>query len=124
MNSTAPKAREGAWLWLYKIVAGLLIVVVLGVHFVVNHAVAPGGLLNYEDVIRYYQNPWVVIMEIGFLSFVVSHSLIGLRSILLDLNPSPRILAAANYLLTILGIGAISYGIWLALNIANPIPPA
>ena len=117
-----PCRREGAFLWLYKIVAGLLIVVVLGIHFVVNHMVAPGGLLSYADVIRYFQNPWVVAMEIAFLVFVVSHSLIGLRSILLDLNPSQAVLKTANAVLLILGAGAILYGIWLALTIANQTP--
>lgn len=122
MQPSAPKNREGALLWLYKIVAGLLIVVVLGVHFIVNHMVAPGGLLSYADVIRYFQNPWVVAMEIAFLVFVVSHSLIGLRSILLDLNPSQAVLKTANAVLLILGAGAILYGIWLALTIANQTP--
>ncbi len=124
MNASAPKAREGVWLWLVKIIAGLLIVVVLGIHFVVNHVTAPGGLLTYRDVVLYYQNPWVVAMEIAFLVVVVTHSLAGLRSILLDLNPSPRVLSIANIMLIVLGSGAICYGIWLALTIARQIPPA
>jgi len=123
IQPSAPKNREGALLWLYKTVAGLLIVVVLGVHFVVNHLVAPGGLLSYRDVILYFQNPWVVAMEIAFLVFVISHSLIGLRSILLDLNPSESVLKTANAVLLVLGTGAILYGIWLALTIANQAPP-
>jgi succinate dehydrogenase hydrophobic anchor subunit len=122
MNSSAPKAREGAWLWLLKIVAGLLIVAVLGIHFIVNHVTAPGGLLTYRDVVLYYQNPWVVAMEIAFLVLVVTHSLVGLRSILLDLNPSPRVLILANGFLLVLGLTAVTYGMWLALTIARQIP--
>ncbi len=123
MNPSAPKTREGAWLWLLKIAAGLLIIVVLGVHFVVNHVAAPEGLLSYRDVVLYFQNPWVVAMEISFLVLVVTHSLVGLRSILLDLNPSAKVLTAANYLFILLGGTAIIYGIWLALTIANQLPP-
>ncbi len=52
-NISSPKHNEGFWLWFSKIIAGLLVIVVLGIHFVINHAVAPGGLLSYEDVIRY-----------------------------------------------------------------------
>ena len=94
---SVPKPREGAWLWLYKIVAGLFIVVLLGVHFIVNHLVAPEGLLSYNDVVRYYTNPIVPVMEIAFLIFVISHALVGLRSILLDLNPSDKAPARDRY---------------------------
>ena len=114
-----PKKREGVWLWLYKIVAGLLIVVLLGVHYVINHLVAPTGLLTYVDVIRYYQVPIVPIMEIAFLVFVVSHALVGLRSILLDLNPSDQVLKIIDVFLSLLGSGFVIYGIWLVVVIAQ-----
>ncbi len=112
------KRGETAWTWFFKIAAGLLIVIVLGIHFIVNHAVAPGGLLTYADVVRYYQNPWVVGMEIFFLVFVVSHALLGLRSILLDLNPSSTVIRVADWIFISIGLVAIVYGIWLALTIA------
>ena len=116
---SVPKPREGAWLWLYKIVAGLLIVVLLGVHFIVNHLVAPGGLLTYQEVVQYYTHPIVPIMEIAFLVFVVSHALAGLRSILLDLNPSEKLLKYLDSILVLVGVGAITYGIWLILVIVQ-----
>lgn len=112
INSTQ-KPQEGAWLWLLKIIAGLLIVIVLGIHFWVNHLVAPGGLLSYSDVLAYYQNPIIPIMEIIFLVFVVTHALLGLRSILLDLNPKQSVLRWMNTGLLLLGIIAIGYGSWL-----------
>ena len=114
-----PKRNEGAARWLIKIVAGLFIVVLLGIHFVVNHLVAPGGLLTYADIVKYYQNPIVVIMEITFLIVVVIHSFLGLRSIILDLNPSRNVLKVTNYFLLILGEALITYGIWLALTVAG-----
>lgn len=112
------KPREGTWLWLYKIIAGLLIVVIMGVHLVVNHLAAPGGLLTYDEVVTYFQNPWIVAMEITFLVFVVSHALVGMRSILLDLNPSEKVLKGVDIFLWLFGAGSIIYGIWLALAIA------
>lgn len=119
MNRSTPKPNEGAGLWLYKIIAGLLVVVVQGIHFVVNHMVAPEGLLSYADVVRYYQNPAVVWMEVFFLVVVVSHSLVGLRSIILDLNPPQRIIGVMNVVLLVVGSGAVIYGVWLALEIAS-----
>lgn len=118
-DSLAPKRLEGSGRWLIKIGAGILIVFLLGIHFVVNHLAAPGGLLTYADVVAYYQHPVVVIMEIVFLTVVIIHSFLGLRSILLDLNPSAAVLRVANGVLTLAGAGAIVYGIWLALTIAS-----
>lgn len=113
------KKYEGTGRWLIKIVAGLFIVIFLGIHFVVNHLVGSGGLLTYADVVRYYQNPVIVIMEISFLIVVVTHSFLGLRSILLDLNPSQKALRIINAVLLIGGVAAVSYGTWLALTIAG-----
>ena len=58
-------------------------------------------------------------MEILFLITVVTHSLIGLRSILLDLNPARPLLKVIDWGLVLGGLTAISYGIWLALVIAS-----
>ncbi|GAP14654.1 succinate dehydrogenase, hydrophobic anchor subunit [Longilinea arvoryzae] len=118
MISSNGKSQEGAWLWLLKIVAGLVIILVLGIHFWVNHLLAPNGLLNYTDVLAYYQNPIIPAMEIVFLVFVVAHALLGIRSILLDLNPSWQVLRWINVLLLIIGVAAIAYGTWLVLFIA------
>ena len=121
MTTTPPSSRskEGAFLWLIKIIAGLLIVILLGLHYVVNHLIAPEGLLSYADVVRYYQNPVIPTIEIAFLIFAVSHSLIGVRSILLDLNPSQKWMRVINPLLVGLGVAAVTYGVWLALTIAG-----
>jgi succinate dehydrogenase hydrophobic anchor subunit len=96
-----------------------LIFVILGIHLVVNHLVAPDGLLSYADVIRYYSIPFIPVMEICFLVLAVGHSLMGLRSILLDLNPSDRLLVWADRLLVVIGAVAIIYGVWLVIVLAG-----
>jgi succinate dehydrogenase hydrophobic anchor subunit len=113
------KQHEGMWLWLYKLIAGVVIVLLLGVHFVINHLLAPGGLLTYADIVRYYSIPIVPVMEIAFLVFAVTHSFIGMRSIFLDLNPSERLIRIVDWGLVILGTAAIVYGAWLILLIAG-----
>lgn len=118
-SRSAPKPREGAWLWLFKIVAGLMIVLLLALHFIVNHLVAPSGLLSYQDVIVYYQNPIIPIVEVIFLIFVVSHALVGLRSIVLDLNPSDGVLRLVDAVFWLAGTGFIIYGIWLVVVITQ-----
>jgi len=117
--SSLPKRYEGSGRWLIKIISGLVIIFFLGLHYVVNHLVASGGLLTYADVVAYYQNPIIPIMEIAFLAVVICHSFLGVRSILLDLHPSPIVMKIANLALFTVGIAAIIYGTWLALTIAS-----
>lgn len=117
ITSERPSSESG-WLWLFKIVSGLLLVLILLIHLIVNHMLGTeGGLLTFADVVKYYQNPIIPIMEGAFLIFVVSHSLIGLRSIILDLNPSPKVLSGVTWVLTGVGAASLIYGIWLLLAI-------
>ena len=114
-----PRSGEGAGLWFLKILTGFLVIVVLIIHLIVNHLIVEGGLLTYADVVRYYQIPIIPIMEIAFLIFVVTHALMGLRSVLLDLHPSNKVLRLINYGLVVLGVGSIAYGTWLILVIVG-----
>lgn len=113
------RASERAWLWLAKIVTGVMIFVLLIIHLVVNHLVAQGGLLTYNDVLTYYANPIIPAMEAVFLVFVVSHALLGVRGIVLDLNPPPRLVRALDIGLIIFGSTAIVYGLWLLIVLAT-----
>lgn len=117
-NPSITKPHEGAGLWLFKIVSGLLIIALLFLHFIVNHFLAPQGLLSWAEVIAYYNIPIIPAIEIFFLIFVVAHSLVGLRSIILDLNPSKAVTRVMDIGFWALGTVAIVYGIWLALRIA------
>ena len=113
------KPNEAAGLWLVKVLLGLLIIVILTIHLIVNHYVGEGALLTWQNVVDYFSNPWSVFMEITFLIVVVSHSLIGLRSIILDLNPSKGTMKIVDRSIYILGVLSVVYGIWLALKIAS-----
>ena len=116
-----PRPGETTWIWLIKMITGPLLVVLLALHLLVNHYLgsSASGLMTYEDVIHYFQNPMIPVIEILFLITVVTHSLIGLRGIVLDMNPSRPILRIVTWFLSSLGILSIAYGIWLALTIAS-----
>jgi succinate dehydrogenase hydrophobic anchor subunit len=114
---TSPKSGENTWLWLFKIFTGPVIIVILIIHFVVNHFIPQTGLLTYEDIVAYYRIPIVPIMEICLLAFVVSHSMVGLRSIILDLKPSRGFMRAVDWVFSLAGVAAVAYGIWLILVI-------
>ncbi len=115
---STPKLSEGFWLWAIKLATGVLIVILLLIHFIVNHT-ASQGLLTYADVVAYYSNPAIVVMEIAFLAAVVSHGLIGLRGVILDLNPPAKLMNTLDWVMVIVGIGAVVYGISLAMVIAS-----
>jgi succinate dehydrogenase hydrophobic anchor subunit len=113
------KNQENALLWFIKVLAGGLILVFLVIHFFVNHLVAPGGLLTFQDVVTYYQNPGVLVMEGCFLTFVLVHALLGLRSIILDLHPSTGLMKIVNIGLILLGVLTLAYGIWLLFAVRS-----
>jgi succinate dehydrogenase hydrophobic anchor subunit len=117
-NISVPRKGETAGLWFTKLVTGPLLIILLFIHMIVNHLVAEGGLMTYADVIAYFNHPIVVIMEMLFVITVVIHSLLGVRSIVLDLNPTRSVISVVNWVLGLVGVGAIVYGLWLALTIA------
>lgn len=112
-EKSVPKTGENVWIWLLKIVTGVLVIALLFTHLVMNHLVAPEGLLTYQEVVAYLSNPWVAVMEMSFLVIVVSHALIGTRSIILDLNPSRGVLRLVDGLFTLAGVASVVYGVWL-----------
>jgi succinate dehydrogenase hydrophobic anchor subunit len=114
----ARRAFERGWLWAAKLLTGVLSFALLIVHLVVNHLVAPGGLLSYADVVAYYANPLIPLMEGLFLSFIVTHALLGVRGIVLDLSPPAKLVGWLDRLLLAAGLLAISYGLWLLVTIA------
>lgn len=119
MNSKQMAMGEGSGLWLLKAFSGALLVIILAIHLVVNHLVYEGGVMSWQDVVTYYQNPVIVILEAVFLISVVAHALLGLRGILLDLQPSNAMLVWINRLSLAIGIAAVTYGLWLLLTVAS-----
>jgi succinate dehydrogenase hydrophobic anchor subunit len=118
-EKSVPKTGENVWVWLLKIVTGVLVIALLFTHLIVNHLVAPEGLLTYQEVVAYLSNPLVAVMELSFLVIVVSHALVGTRSIILDLNPSRGFLRVLDGVLVVAGVASIVYGVWLVAVIIS-----
>jgi succinate dehydrogenase hydrophobic anchor subunit len=105
--------------WLIQAGLGVMLVILLTIHLVVNHWAAPHGLLTYADIIRYYDIPGIAWMETIFLITVTVHCLLGLHSILLDLNLSATVTRTATWLLKLFALTAILYGVWLTRVIVS-----
>lgn len=114
-----PRSSSSTFRWFTQAGLGILLIVLLGVHIVVNHWVAPQGLLTYADVIRYYDVPGIAFMEILFLTVVTAHCLIGVHAILLDLELSSATIRALTLVLAVIGFLMIAYGIRLTWIVAS-----
>ncbi|MCI0553475.1 MAG: hypothetical protein L0287_21220 [Anaerolineae bacterium] len=119
-TGSTPKQGETTILWLIKIVTGLILLILATIHLIMNHYIGSlGGLQTYSDVVRYYKTWYIPAMEAVFLVTVLTHSLIGLRGIILDLRPGEAMLKFINWAFIVLGMGFGIYGLWLLIIIAG-----
>jgi succinate dehydrogenase hydrophobic anchor subunit len=104
--------------WFLQSTLGILLLVLLGVHLIANHWIAPNGLMSYADVIRYFDTPGIAWMEIVFLIMVTAHCLMGIHAILLDLSLSSTLKKVLSWMLITMGIVMVVYGVWLTWQLA------
>ena len=97
--------------WLSQAISGILLVLLLGIHWVAQHYLAAGGLRTYTEVVTYLENPLVLVLEIAFLVVVTYHALLGLRAVLLDLGPGTKLARLMDAGLILTGIATVIYGI-------------
>ena len=105
--------------WFTQSALGVLLLFLLGIHLVVNHLVAPHGLLSYADVVNYYDVPGIAILEIIFLIVVTAHCLLGVHSIMLDLALSSTTMRVLTWMLLGIGLVIVAYGIRLTWIVAS-----
>ena len=107
--------------WVATTISGVALLVLLGVHMVANHFVvrSVGGLRSYRQVLEYMQHPAIFTIESLFLLFVTVHAMLGLRSVLLDLDPGPRLHRWIDRGLAVLGLATLAYGYFLIGTLAS-----
>jgi succinate dehydrogenase hydrophobic anchor subunit len=106
----APRASS-AWAW--QVRTGVVLIVLLGLHFVANHFIAKGGLRDFAAVADYLRNPVILALEVLFLLAVTTHALLGVRSIALDFGPSGRAQTVLSRVLAVVGVLTVAYALWL-----------
>jgi succinate dehydrogenase cytochrome b556 subunit len=111
------RERASSWSWILQAFTGVMLVVLLGLHMVVQHFVVEGGLRGYQQVVQYLANPFVFVLEIAFLIIVTWHALLGVRAILLDLGLKPATERKVTATLWFVGLITVAYGIWLSATI-------
>jgi succinate dehydrogenase hydrophobic anchor subunit len=119
LRRTYPGQRT-ARVWRWTVGSGVALVVLAAVHMVAQHFVvsSEGGLRTYQQVLDYIANPVIFILECGFLFAVTIHALLGVRGILLDLDPGPRVRRWIDPGLWTLGTMTIAWGLVLLITLA------
>ncbi len=99
--------------WLWQVITGVSLVILLGLHLIANHFIAKRGLRNFAEVLAYIRNPIILVLEVLFLVVVATHAMLGVRAILMDFGLSTRAEKWLSRALTAVGILTVGYGLWL-----------
>ncbi len=103
--------------WLFQMISGLALAVLVAIHFYVTHLTSHEAL-SYKAVIARLSNIDYRIMYGLLLFFVSFHAFNGLRAIILDTNFGARNKGAVNAICFILFLVAFFYGLFLLAMIA------
>jgi len=110
-------------LWTGHIGAGLVILVLLGLHMAIMHLDATLGIfgtpgaepIEWESVVLRVQSLFFTVTYVLLLGAALYHGLYGLRNILLELNPGATVRRTINVGLSLVGLGLFGFGTWAAL---------
>jgi succinate dehydrogenase hydrophobic anchor subunit len=105
-------------LWLVQALSGATLVVLLGVHLVAQHVLAPGGLRDYSSVVDYLRNPIALVAELALLAAVIVHAVTGLRAAFVDVFGA---VGLRRITIVLVGVGTIAfaYAMWLTLVVIS-----
>ena len=103
---------RSARLWYWTAGSGMALVLLATMHIVAQHFIVhqKGGLRTYAEVLTYISNPVIFVLEAGFLLAVTIHAMLGIRSILHDLDLSHRATRRLERALWALGSLTVLYG--------------
>jgi succinate dehydrogenase / fumarate reductase membrane anchor subunit len=111
-SATSGEKAAGARSWRWTAGTGVALLGLVTVHMVAHHFVVNevGGLRTYGQVLAYIGNPVILVLESLLLVTVTAHAMLGLRSVLLDLNLAPPTRRLVDRGLVALGIMTVVYG--------------
>jgi succinate dehydrogenase / fumarate reductase, cytochrome b subunit len=73
----------GMWAWLLFRISGLVLVFYLGAHIIV---ISTGHFDKLDSLMRSFDNPLMVLLDLALVVAVLYHALNGVRIILMDLG--------------------------------------
>jgi succinate dehydrogenase hydrophobic anchor subunit len=116
-----PRSAGSGRSWIATSLTGVALLVLLAVHMVANHFVVEsvGGLRSYRQVLEYISNPAIFAIESIFLLVVTVHAMLGVRGVMLDLDPSPHAQRWIDAGLIGVGVLTLAYGSFLLGTLAS-----
>jgi succinate dehydrogenase / fumarate reductase membrane anchor subunit len=110
-------------LWTWHVAAGVLVLVLLGLHMVIMHLTrtvgignpAGGHAVDWGNVVARGKSLFFTLTYILLLGAALFHGLYGLRNIVCELGPSAGLKKAINALLLVGGLGLFGLGTWAAI---------
>ena len=112
-------------LWTWHVLAGIVILVFLGLHMTTMHleTVLPLKSLNpvtgkapidWQNVVARGRSTLQMVSYVVLLGAALFHGLYGLRNILFELNPAAWLRRTLGVLILIVGLGLFVFGAWAA----------
>ena len=110
-------------LWTWHIGAGVVILVLLGLHMAIMHLDQTLGIfgtpgaepVEWDSVAARAGSLFFTITYVLLLGAALYHGLYGFRNILMELNPGRTLRQVINVGLTLVGAALFVFGTWAAL---------
>jgi succinate dehydrogenase / fumarate reductase membrane anchor subunit len=107
-------------LWTWHIGAGVVILVLLGLHMAIMHLNQTLGIfgpepVGWESVAERAQSVFFTVTYILLLGAALYHGFYGFRNILMELNPGAGVRRVINVGLSVIGLALFVFGTWAAL---------
>ena len=109
-------------LWTWHIIAGIVILVFLGLHMAIMHLdtllglFTPPGVkpIDWASVALRAKQGFFMVSYIVLLAAALFHGLYGLRNIVFELGPAAGTKKALNVIFTVGGLALFVFGSWAA----------
>jgi succinate dehydrogenase hydrophobic anchor subunit len=110
-------------LWTWHIGAGVVILILLGLHMAIMHLDATLGIfgtpgaapVDWASVAVRARSLFFTVTYVLLLGAALYHGFYGLRNILLELNPGAALRRVINVGLSVAGLALFAFGTWAAL---------
>jgi len=110
-------------LWTWHVGAGVVILVLLGLHMAIMHLDQTLGIfgtpgtepVEWESVAARAGSAFFTVTYVLLLGAALYHGLYGLRNIVFELNPGATVRRLVNVGLAALGLALFAFGTWAAL---------
>jgi len=109
-------------LWTWHVGAGIVILVLLGLHMAIMHLDDTLGIFNpagghgidWKNVVARGQHAAFLVIYVLLLGTALYHGFYGLRNIVFELGIGPQLKRGVSWVLLLAGIGLFVLGTWAA----------